>query len=96
MKTHDLTKGPCPHCGEKNDTNLFEIDHEAHTVQRVDQTNHRCLAMAEAELAEAVAVLRDVEWNGGPFSDHCPWCREIKANGHDSDCCLAKVIGSQQ
>lgn len=98
--THDTTQSPCPGCGSvglvRRETGwAFAID-----IQQAREANHRarnhtCRSLELLqERDEARAVLREVEWNGGPMSDHCPWCREVNGNGHDFECELFKVINS--
>lgn len=93
--THDLAKSNCPHCGAKNDTNLYEIDYEKHTVKLIPQMDHRCLAMAEAELSVARgelgrvrAVLKELEWSAEhdrhTGNQYCPICGMERNQSHDS------------
>lgn len=51
------------------------------------------LETLRAQLAEARAVLKDLEW--GVFTSHlsCPVCHNGKHLGHAPDCQLAKAIG---
>ena len=95
----------CEVCGEAQDGRVWgdvevcrgcyegarhslQVDHEK---ARADQ--------AEAALAEARAVLREVEWAvettvvGGQPDLACPSCGRNRLQGHAPDCRLAKVLG---
>lgn len=55
-----------------------------------EETDKLLNAWDEAgQLAEAKAVLREVEW----FPCDCPICHAAELDGHAPDCRLAKVIG---
>ncbi len=53
---------------------------------------------AEAKLAEAVKVLRTVEWSArGTYDDWiCPNCYAYEYSTHDPDCKLATLIGGRK
>lgn len=55
-----------------------------------------------AQLAEARAVFRDLEWshqegfNDPPGIVRCPICGNTKTEGHDPDCRLSKLINTPE
>jgi hypothetical protein len=49
------------------------------------------ISALEAQLAEAKAVLKLVEWNAGD-TPLCPACARPRTFGHAPDCRLAKVL----
>jgi hypothetical protein len=56
------------------------------------------LAQLEAQLAEAMAILREVEWKGTRDKCRaCPSCNGFNSDGHygghRSDCRLKKALG---
>lgn len=54
------------------------------------------VAASSVRLLEALAVLRDVEWNGptpeGPGALRCPACGQRMEKGHAPDCRLAALL----
>lgn len=52
------------------------------------------LAERDRELAEAVKVLRAVEWGSAPVValSECPWCLSYKRDGHKPDCKLGRFL----
>lgn len=44
------------------------------------------------KVAEARALLRQVEWAGDPVHHVCPACQRMRMHGHDPDCALARVL----
>lgn len=86
----------CSRCGDS-----YTSDHVCQTQFRAAPTNAFALGYAagqkdaEAELAEAQAVLKEVEWavHDLPGIHSCPACGRSKEDGHAPDCRLKKVLG---
>jgi hypothetical protein len=67
-------------------------DLQADSVQGVVSAMNR----AERDLAEALAVLREVEWVRDSYDDHlfCQACNAPKKSGHASYCPIARALAS--
>lgn len=48
-----------------------------------------------AALAEKDALLRELEWNGGPCGGFCPMCASSKWAGHLDDCDLRAALPAE-
>jgi DNA repair exonuclease SbcCD ATPase subunit len=64
-------------------------------LRELSQSLDRLKAL-EAEHAEAIEVLMQLEWEGEKWRYVCPVCLKTKPDGHAADCKLAKLIKERE
>ena len=70
------------------------LQYEGDAILRVWPLTDDAAQPPAVAVPDAVALLREMEWENNRLDDYCPVCANSRHSGHASDCKLAAVLAS--